>query len=101
MNIFVTRKIPGRGVEMLREAAGVPLVLHGGSGISDEDFTAAIKAGISTIHINTEIRRAYREGLEASLKASPDEIAPYKYLKPAADAVEKVVSERLELFHHL
>lgn len=86
-------------IQEIRAAVGVPLVLHGGSGISDEDFTAAIAAGISTIHINTEIRRAYREGLEESLKNNPDEIAPYKYLKPAADAVEHVVNNRLRLFN--
>lgn len=88
-------------IKEIREAAGVPLVLHGGSGISDEDFTSAIKAGISTIHINTEIRRAYREGLEQSLKENPDEIAPYKYLKSAVEAVQKVIEARLRLFSNL
>lgn len=88
-------------IKEIREAAGAPLVLHGGSGISDEDFTAAIKAGISTIHINTEIRRAYREGLEQSFKDNPDEIAPYKYLKPVSEAVRNIVSKRLRLFNNL
>lgn len=85
-------------IKEIREAAGVPLVLHGGSGISDEDFTSAIKAGISIIHINTEIRRAYREGLEQSLKNNSEEIAPYKYLKSAVEAVQEKVEERLKLF---
>ena len=88
-------------VKEIREATGVPLVLHGGSGISDEDFTAAIKAGISTIHINTEIRLAYRDALRASLSDNPDEIAPYKYLKPAQEAVEKIVGGRLRLFNNM
>lgn len=85
-------------IEEIRVAAGIPLVLHGGSGISDEDFRDAIKAGVSTIHINTEIRLAYSDALRASLGTYPDEIAPYKYLKPARDAVEKVVTKRLKLF---
>ena len=88
-------------VKEIREATGVPLVLHGGSGILDEDFTAAIKAGISTIHINTEIRLAYRDALRASLSDNPDEIAPYKYLKPAQEAVEKIVGGRLRLFNNM
>lgn len=88
-------------IREIREAAGVPLVLHGGSGISDEDFTAAIKAGISTVHINTEIRVAYRDALRASLSDDTDEIAPYKYLKPAVLAVQKKVEERLRLFSSL
>lgn len=88
-------------IKEIREAAGVPLVLHGGSGISDENFKSAIAAGVSTIHINTEIRRAYREGMERSLAENPDEIAPYRLMKPAQDAVGKVVFERLKLFNNI
>jgi len=66
-------------IAVLREAGGVPMVLHGGSGISDDDFRSAIKAGITIVHINTEIRIAYREGIERVLKEKPDEIAPYRF----------------------
>jgi fructose-bisphosphate aldolase class II len=65
-------------IKQIREACGVPLVLHGGSGISDDDFKKAIKAGISVIHINTEIRIAYDEALKKSLAENPSEVAPYK-----------------------
>lgn len=88
-------------IKELRENCGIPLVLHGGSGVSDEDFKKAIKAGISIIHINTEIRVAYKEALEKSLKENPNEIAPYKLLKPAILAIEEVVYRRLRLFNHL
>ena len=87
-------------VKEIREAAGVPLVLHGGSGISDEDFVEAIRSGISLIHINTEIRVAYKEGLQASLAAHPEEIAPYRILKPAQEAVQKTVEARLRLYNN-
>ncbi len=83
----------------IRKACGIPLVLHGGSGISDEDFKNAIKAGISVIHINTEIRVVYKQALEKFLKENPNEIAPYKILKPAVEAIEKVVEARLKLFN--
>ncbi|MBI5401203.1 class II fructose-bisphosphate aldolase, partial [Candidatus Wolfebacteria bacterium] len=72
-------------IKELRQAAGVPLVLHGGSGITDSDFTKAIDAGISIIHINTEIRLAWREGLEKALKENPEEIVPYKILPYAVE----------------
>lgn len=88
-------------IREIREASGVPLVLHGGSGIADIDFTDAIKAGISVIHINTEIRVAYKKGLEEALKEESNEIAPYKYLKKSVEEVEKVVYNRLKLFNHL
>ena len=88
-------------IKEIREAAGVPLVLHGGSGIADEDFVNAIKAGISVIHINTEIRVAYKEALEKYLKENPNEVAPYKILQPAVEAISKVVEARLKLFNNL
>jgi fructose-bisphosphate aldolase class II len=85
-------------IKELREAGGVPMVLHGGSGISDKDFTDAIQAGIAIVHINTEIRVAYRDGIKTALAENPDEIAPYRYMKQGADGVAKVVTERLRLF---
>jgi len=88
-------------IKEIREACRVPLVLHGGSGISDEDFKDAIKAGISIIHINTEIRVAYRQAIEKYLKENSNEVAPYKILQGAVDTIEKVVEARLKLFNNL
>jgi len=88
-------------IKKIREASGVPLVLHGGSGITDQDFKDAIKAGISVVHINTEIRVAYKKALEKFLAENPSEVAPYKILAPAVEAIEKVVEERLKLFNNL
>jgi fructose-bisphosphate aldolase class II len=85
-------------IKKIREAAGVPLVLHGGSGIKDSDFLAAIDAGISTIHINTEIRLAWRTGMEKTLKEKPDEIIPYKLIPSAVEEIKKAVKNRLKLF---
>src|SRR3989338_5912839 len=91
--------IDGPLVAEIRKSAGVPLVLHGGSGLRDEDFTNAIKAGISIIHISTEIRLAYNEALKKSLTDNPNETTPYKILQPAVDAIEKIVYDRLKLFN--
>ena len=88
-------------IREIKKAVSVPLVLHGGSGISDEDFTDAIKAGISVVHINTEIRLAYKNAVKLSLQESADEIAPYKFMRPAVEAVQKVVEKRLKLFNNI
>ena len=85
-------------IRKVRAAAGVPLVLHGGSGTSDEDFRDAIKAGISLVHINTEIRVAFVKALGTYLTAHPDEVAPYKIMKEPTDAMQKVIEARLRLF---
>ena len=91
--------ISTKRIEELREAGGIPMVLHGGSGISDEDFKNAIQAGISIVHINTEIRVAYRKGIEKTLQEKPDEIAPYRFMKGGQEALQEVVKKRLQLFN--
>ncbi len=88
-------------VKQIREITNTPLVLHGGSGLRDEDFTNAISAGINIVHINSEIRLAFRNAVEKSLKDMPEEINPSKILTPAVEAIEKVVEERLKLFNKL
>ncbi len=83
----------------IKKAVGIPLVLHGGSGTPDEDFVAAIKAGVNIIHISTEIRKAWREGVEEGLKTQPDEVAPAKLLAPALNDMKAVIEKRLRLFN--
>lgn len=58
----------------LREAAGVPLVLHGGSGIKDECIVAGIKAGIAKINVATTIRQPYEQGLQQSVQAGQERV---------------------------
>lgn len=93
--------IDGDLVAEIKKATGVPLVLHGGSGLRDEDFTNAVKAGISIIHISTEIRLAYDEALKKSLADHPEETTPYKILAPAVNAIEKIAEDRLRLFNNM
>jgi len=83
----------------ISEAAGVPLVLHGGSGTVDEDFTGVIQSGVSIVHINTEIRVAYRDAVRDFLTAHHDEVAPYKIMQSALTAMQEVVTKRLRLFN--
>jgi ketose-bisphosphate aldolase len=85
----------------IKKAAGVFLTLHGGSGTEDGDFVRSIGAGINIIHINTELRVAWRQSLEASLTSQPNEVVPYKILPRVVDAVKQVVSSRLKLFNHI
>jgi ketose-bisphosphate aldolase len=86
-------------IAAIKKAAGVFLTLHGGSGTDDQDFLKAIAAGINIVHINTELRVAWRHGLEEGLAKNPDEVVPYKILPPAVDAVKQVVISRLRLFN--
>ena len=88
-------------IAAIKQAVGIPLVLHGGSGNSQEDFVQAIASGVAVVHINTEIRVAYKHGLQKALQEEPDEIAPYKFLKQSIAEVEKVVLGKLQLFNRM
>ena len=85
-------------ISQIKEATGVFLTLHGGSGTDDDDFRRAIAAGINIIHINTELRVAWRQSLEESLVREPNVVVPYKILPRVIDSVKRVVSSRLRLF---
>jgi fructose-bisphosphate aldolase, class II len=86
-------------IAQIKQAAGVPLTLHGGSGTADGDFLRAIAAGITIVHINTELRVAWRKGMEEGLARNPGEVVPYKVLPAVVSRVEQVVSSRLKLFN--
>lgn len=84
----------------IKKACGIYMTLHGGSGTADEDFVGAVKAGMTIVHVSSELRLAWRRGVEAGLK-DQNEIAPYKILLPAVDGIKKVVVDRLKLFNGL
>ena len=86
-------------IAQIKQVAGVFLTLHGGSGTDDEHFRKAIAAGINIIHINTELRVAWRESLEESLARDANEVVPYRILRPVVDSVKQVAGSRLRLFH--
>ena len=82
-------------------AAAVPetyLVLHGASGLADQEITEAIKAGITNVHFNTELRIAYQEGIKDELKREPEQTTPYKFLAQADANVQEVVEKKVRLF---
>jgi fructose-bisphosphate aldolase, class II len=86
-------------IASIKRAARVFLTLHGGSGTDDGDLRKAIVAGINIVHINTELRVAWRHGLESGLAKQPNEVVPYKILPSAVDSVKQVVASRLRLFN--
>lgn len=87
-------------IRQIRDATSkeVALVLHGGSGLREEQFVGAIKAGMANIHVNTELRVAFVGGLKKSFSDFPDEVAMYKLDAPAIEAMKNVVKEKLKLF---
>lgn len=80
----------------IAKAVNVPLVLHGGSGTPN--LSEAISAGISEVHISTELRRAWHDAMLVHLEEFPDDIAPYKVAHGALASVQAVVEDRLKQF---
>jgi fructose-bisphosphate aldolase, class II len=86
-------------IREIKSATKSLLTLHGGSGTEDSDLRGAIAAGINIIHINTELRVAWRRGMEQAFAQKPREIVPYKLLPIAEESVKHVVLSRLRLFN--
>jgi fructose-bisphosphate aldolase, class II len=84
-------------IREIKAATGVFLTLHGGSGTARNELAAGVEAGLNLIHINTELRVAWRRGIEQALAAKPDEVTPYHLLPEAYDNVAAVVRSLLEL----
>src|SRR3989344_6707863 len=73
-------------------------VLHGASGLKDEDVVTSIKAGITNVNFNTELRVAYRNEIDKQFHEHPNETTPYKYLGPAVEEVKKLVAQKIKMF---
>ena len=88
-------------IAQIKSATGALMTLHGASGTNDDDLRQAIAAGINIVHINTELRVAWRRGLEEGLSREPQEVVPYKILPTAIEAIRQVAVSRLSLFNKL
>lgn len=85
-------------IRAIKERTRIFMTLHGGSDTADADLRAAIVAGMTVVHINTEVRLAWRRGIEQSFAEHKEEIAPYTLLAPGLESVKQLVRARLVLF---
>jgi fructose-bisphosphate aldolase, class II len=96
----VRKRLDLTRIREIKNASKSLLTLHGGSGTEDHDLLNAITAGMNIVHINTELRIAWRRGLEDAFAKQPREVVPYKLLPVAEGSVKQVVIARLRLFSH-
>ncbi|MFF4231174.1 ketose-bisphosphate aldolase [Streptomyces sp. NPDC001820] len=76
----------------LRHAVPVPLVLHGSSGVPDEEIRRAVAAGMVKINVGTALNTAFTGAVRAFLEADPSTVDPRKYLVPAREAMAGTVA---------
>ncbi|GAA0372851.1 class II fructose-bisphosphate aldolase [Actinoallomurus spadix] len=79
-------------IARLRDAVPVPLVLHGSSGVPDEDLTRAVEAGIVKVNIATHLNKVFTAAVRAYLADHPTVVDTRKYLAPGRDAVAREVT---------
>ena len=84
----------------IKKMIDIPLVLHGASGIKEEEIKKAIELGIVIINIDTEIRLVFRESLIKSLAEAQktNEFDPRKILKPSIETMRDLVIKKIEIF---
>lgn len=81
----------------IREVTGVPLVLHGGSGIPDGDVQKAIGLGIAKMNINTDNQEVFTQKIRQILASNETVYDPRKYLGPGREAIKEMVKSKLRL----
>ncbi|GAA2600817.1 class II fructose-bisphosphate aldolase family protein [Winogradskya consettensis] len=84
-------------IARLRDAVGVPLVLHGSSGVPDDELRAAVRAGMVKINIGTALNKAFTAAVRETLAADPKLTDPRRYLTSARDAMAETVTAALLL----
>lgn len=93
-----TPKLDIERIKAIREATGgTPLVLHGGSGIPDEQVKAAINAGIRKMNIGTDVCCAFAEGTLNSLNNPERSLAVDLFMKPAIQSVKELALDKIAL----
>ncbi len=89
-------KLDFERIDVISKKVNIPLVLHGGSGLADNDFRQAVQLGVSKVNIFTDIDKAGKAGVEAGIAAGERTmmgLIPYEI-----DAMKKVVAEKIRLF---
>jgi tagatose 1,6-diphosphate aldolase GatY/KbaY len=88
-------KLDVERLSAIQRVVGIPLVLHGASGLSDNAVRDCIKRGICKVNFATELRIAFSNGVKQVLKETPDVFDPKKYMAAGREAVECITREKI------
>lgn len=91
-----------RLAEVQKASNNLPLVLHGGTGIPEDQILKAISLGVAKINVNTELQIAFAAGTREYIEAGLDQVGkgfdPRKLLKPGSDKAKEVVATKIDMF---
>jgi fructose-bisphosphate aldolase class II len=85
-------------MEEIGQATGLPLVLHGGTGIPTHDIQKSVSLGTAKINVNTENQITSAKAVREALAAKPNEYDPRKYMGPAREAIKETVIGKMREF---
>lgn len=84
-------------LEEIKSILEIPLVLHGASGVPEEDIRKAVKLGINKVNVNTAFQQAFTAKIRELFDKDPDLYDPRKYCGPGRDAISAAVKEKIEM----
>jgi fructose/tagatose bisphosphate aldolase len=85
-------------IEAISERVGIPLVLHGSSGVRDESVVGAIERGVCKVNVSTYLKQAFVGEIRAAMAVAPDEVDFRKLFLGGREAAKERVREKLRLF---
>ena len=91
-------KLDHERIGKIAESVKIPLVLHGSSGVMDDEMKKGIKEGLCKINVATQLNMAFVEGMRKALKEKPEEVDPRKILRVSKELLKKVVKDRIRVF---
>lgn len=84
-------------IKKLRDNLSIPLVMHGGSGLSHDILRKAIKCGISKINVNSDIQAVWHKSVVDFIKNNPDVYDPRKVIISGKDAMDDFITKKINL----
>lgn len=91
-------KLDHERIRNIAELVKIPLVLHGSSGVMDDEMKKGIKEGLCKINVATQLNMAFVEGMKKALNEKPEEVDPRKILAVSKELLKKVVKDRIRVF---
>lgn len=92
-------KIDFPRLEQITKVTDCPLVLHGGTGVPEEDFRRCVKMGMSKINVGTQLKKDYTDALRKALKENPEtEYDPRPFMRPVKEACAQAIMDKIDIF---
>ncbi|MBX9975099.1 class II fructose-bisphosphate aldolase [Cytobacillus firmus] len=84
-------------IAKIAKLVDVPLVLHGGSAIPDEDVRRCVSLGMAKVNVSTELKNAYSEAIRKHFEDEPDSLDPRAYLQKAKEAAKEMAKSKIKM----